>query len=486
LRRWASFRPAARSSSFEFETAARRRPLLLHSLGTVGGVIADWVVGRLDDVAYGDFFGTDAPCLLGKAASSFHTACAPAAQLPVSRHCGAREAAQRFAAYVSCDASIGGWERRRSRKTGKASRGKPEKLFLAVARERLPGARFIERRASWITFPAARFLESLVSRESRVFEYGAGGSTRFFAGRVGELVTVEHDREWLQRTAAKMSRRSKRRWQAHLAEPVASEEPGRFAVTDPQTYASTDPRFAGMSFRAYASVIERYDDNYFDVVLIDGRARPSCFKHAVAKVKFGGYIVFDNAEREQYRWVEEAARKLSLELLDFWGPGPYNRYFWRTIFLRKVRDRFALDNLDVKLERYLDFDGGTFVEAGANDGVAQSNTLYFEWRRGWRGLLIEPCRSSRKTAGATVRRLWSSKWRWLPPTVKRPDRAALCESHVHGEGSDAHDGRGGCAYRGRMRSAEDPELRAIRAQLDAEQLARKARPAPRRSPVARR
>lgn len=51
---------------------------------------------------------------------------------------------------------------------------------------------------------------------------------------------------------------------------------------------------------------------------------------------------------------------------------------------------FALNQLDLKLEPYLDFDGGFFIEAGANDGVSQSNTLYFEKYRKWRGLLIEP------------------------------------------------------------------------------------------------
>jgi FkbM family methyltransferase len=54
------------------------------------------------------------------------------------------------------------------------------------------------------------------------------------------------------------------------------------------------------------------------------------------------------------------------------------------------RQSFALNKLNLKLERYLDFDHGFFIEAGANDGVRQSNTLYFERYRGWRGLLVEP------------------------------------------------------------------------------------------------
>src|SRR5688572_8197056 len=46
----------------------------------------------------------------------------------------------------------------------------------------------------------------------------------------------------------------------------------------------------------------------------------------------------------------------------------------------------ALNGLDRRLARHLDFDGGVFVEAGANDGVEQSNTYYFEKIRHWRGL----------------------------------------------------------------------------------------------------
>ncbi len=57
---------------------------------------------------------------------------------------------------------------------------------------------------------------------------------------------------------------------------------------------------------------------------------------------------------------------------------------------RLDRRSFSLDNLDRRLDRYFDFDGGFFVEAGGNDGIEQSNTLYFERHRGWHGLLIEP------------------------------------------------------------------------------------------------
>ena len=62
----------------------------------------------------------------------------------------------------------------------------------------------------------------------------------------------------------------------------------------------------------------------------------------------------------------------------------------RLEYERRVLRSFGLNRMDVKLRPFLDFDAGTFVEAGAFDGVAQSNTMYLERYRGWRGLLIEP------------------------------------------------------------------------------------------------
>ncbi|MBE7497003.1 MAG: FkbM family methyltransferase [Verrucomicrobiaceae bacterium] len=68
----------------------------------------------------------------------------------------------------------------------------------------------------------------------------------------------------------------------------------------------------------------------------------------------------------------------------------------------------GLHGLDRKLAALLPRRNGFFVEAGANDGIDQSNTYYLERFRGWQGLLIEPfphlaalCRSVR-TRSSTV------------------------------------------------------------------------------------
>jgi FkbM family methyltransferase len=67
--------------------------------------------------------------------------------------------------------------------------------------------------------------------------------------------------------------------------------------------------------------------------------------------------------------------------------------------------RFALNDLDRKLAAHIPCRGGRFIEAGANDGLTQSNTYWFERFRDWRGILIEPvptlaaaCRRNRPRA----------------------------------------------------------------------------------------
>lgn len=57
---------------------------------------------------------------------------------------------------------------------------------------------------------------------------------------------------------------------------------------------------------------------------------------------------------------------------------------------RSEQKYYGLNGLDQKLEKWLDIDNGFFVELGANNGIDQSNTCYFERHRGWKGVLVEP------------------------------------------------------------------------------------------------
>jgi FkbM family methyltransferase len=58
--------------------------------------------------------------------------------------------------------------------------------------------------------------------------------------------------------------------------------------------------------------------------------------------------------------------------------------------LKKLRKFNAYHDLDKKLLKYMDYQNGFYIDCGANDGVNQSTTWYFEKYLNWKGILIEP------------------------------------------------------------------------------------------------
>jgi hypothetical protein len=179
---------------------------------------------------------------------------------------------------------------------------------------------------AWITYGAIEFLNSRLHRAMGAFEFGAGGSTIFVASRVGHLSSIEHDGAWVrevQEAAARLGLAN-----ANVLHVEAPPLPAATAVGDPDRYVSA--QCPGRSFRTYAEAIDHYPDEGFHFILIDGRARTSCFKHALPKLAPGGIIMLDNAERPDYGSIRHTLDGLGWTRHDFAGAGPYNDYFWKT------------------------------------------------------------------------------------------------------------------------------------------------------------
>ncbi len=137
--------------------------------------------------------------------------------------------------------------------------------------------------------------------------------------------------------------------------------------------------------------------------------------------------------------------------------------------------RAGLDSLDLKLQKYLDFDNGFFIEAGANDGFTQSNTYWLERFRGWRGILIEPipslyeiCRGERSRSTVYNYALVSDNWTQDYVLMRK----AGLMSFVEGGFPDAHaqEAHERAARRIRLLQEEDVavrvEARSLNAVLD--------------------
>ena len=183
----------------------------------------------------------------------------------------------------------------------------------------------------WINFPAIDYLRNFANKSMRVFEYGSGGSTLFWAKRVKQVISVEHDAQWAKKIATYIHRTATHQVTLHHISPEPAPDFANRQIASVTDCISDDSSFQGMHFEKYVNKILDFPDNYFDVVVVDGRARPSCLNKARKKVSPTGIIVVDNTEREYY--LSEALPFLEKEgwkQIDFFGPVPYLRHFCKT------------------------------------------------------------------------------------------------------------------------------------------------------------
>ena len=156
----------------------------------------------------------------------------------------------------------------------------------------------------WFTYPAIAFLGPRIEPGLRVFEYGAGQSTRWWAERVNTVTSVEHDPEW-------------------------------HATVQRNTLPNANVMHRSLD-KGYIEAVDNLSP--FDVIVIDGRRRVDCAQHAAGALTDRGVIVWDNSERENYRAGLELLQRRGFRRLDFAGLGPAATIVWTTTILYRTEN----------------------------------------------------------------------------------------------------------------------------------------------------
>ena len=130
------------------------------------------------------------------------------------------------------------------------------------------------RPVPWITEQAIIFLESLIGKKSdlRVLEFGCGASTCWLSRRTRNLVSVEHSPEWYEFIKSKIEKDDS----CYKVNLIRKDQP-------------------------YYDVCDDFPDEYFDLIIVDGRNRKGCIVKSIKKLKRGGVLMLDNSERDYYR-----------------------------------------------------------------------------------------------------------------------------------------------------------------------------------------
>ena len=167
----------------------------------------------------------------------------------------------------------------------------------------------------WITPGAFRQLLEIIQPDFKVFEWGSGGSTVFFARDCASVTSIEHNKLWIPRTKKMLTDRSLDADLRHI---------------------QGGPKGDKDRFRKYANVILQEPDESLDLAYIDGEAssRGWTLTNAMPKLKPGGWLFIDNSDwvsRKFPGWEREDFIERDLD----W-PGQAHKFNWWTSILRKA------------------------------------------------------------------------------------------------------------------------------------------------------
>lgn len=118
-------------------------------------------------------------------------------------------------------------------------------------------------RRPWIPLPATRAIGRVLTRDSRVLEFGSGMSTPWLGRRCRLLVSIESVEAWAERVRPMLS-----------------------GYSNVEYHVNQDEGAPAMS----------YPDGFFDLAIVDGFQRSAGMRAALLKVRSGGYIYLDNSD----------------------------------------------------------------------------------------------------------------------------------------------------------------------------------------------
>ena len=149
----------------------------------------------------------------------------------------------------------------------------------------------------WVTYSFIDFIKERLNQQHKVFEFGSGNSTYFYAKYAGEVVSVEHDKAWYDKIVSTKPAN---------AEMIFSE-------------LKTDGNYCRMPLSL---------NKLFDIIIVDGRDRVNCCKQAVNALSNGGVVVLDDSERDFYSDAVAFLKQQGFKQLAFTGISPglfYNK-----------------------------------------------------------------------------------------------------------------------------------------------------------------
>lgn len=163
----------------------------------------------------------------------------------------------------------------------------------------------------WFVYGAIDFIDQTLSPTLSVLELGGGSSTLFWLSRGNKVTTVESDESWIEAIYEHTS-------------SLVNHELLHLNPISPES-------------------LSRHLEKKFDVIVNDfngGGDRGSLVEWIRDSLEEGGWIIWDNSDREQYSEALAQLHQEGFGELKFFGLGPINAYATQTSILsRRIPQR---------------------------------------------------------------------------------------------------------------------------------------------------
>lgn len=143
----------------------------------------------------------------------------------------------------------------------------------------------------WFTYPAVEFLTERLNNTMKVFEFGSGNSTLFFAERANQIISVEHNKDWYNK--------------------ISKQSPANSKII----YAKADHS------NEYLDVL-KMSNQKFNIIIVDGIYRNECLIESISYLSENGVIILDDSERLEYSEGINRILDNQFKRIDFWGISP--------------------------------------------------------------------------------------------------------------------------------------------------------------------
>jgi len=164
----------------------------------------------------------------------------------------------------------------------------------------------------WFTYSSIHFIDQKLKNTAfKVFEYGSGNSTIWFASKVESVISVEHDYEFYLKMRQKF-----------------------------ESIHNISYEFKNLEDGYTQRILD--NENEFDIIIIDGRERVQCIKNCLKALKEDGIIIFDNSDRVDYEEGNQYLSENKFKKIDFRGFGPISHAEWQTSIYYKKNNCFDI------------------------------------------------------------------------------------------------------------------------------------------------